>query len=576
MPALTIQPPHPPTLDFGHLSHPTFGRHGPHSPFDELAFSQHLGPDFSNATQTPVTAECDCALRMAHYELTGSYDTGTMHTAPMSGTLGYEVPFLGPVWSNPPQKGSAAPVATVGMQGQSYGLASIHDINHSPTSTTSGELTNSSAQIIESNQHKSSDNASLHRDDQGVLRLDSSISSHVSNAFSSQEITLPFPCASSGQANEHASFLTPVERSHLVSHADRNSPNADFPSSAPCTCFASVPSAVRFPYFPQNHVMSGQTSTTARKRSSVSSQDQSGTTQSAKDIAPKPIGSDSLETPSHNAQFQTITGPDGSAKIAISKAPYVRPQCPKKMCPHCNEHPDGFRGEHELRRHIDRAHAVLRKMWICVDPTPTKKFLANCKQCRAQKRYGAYYNAAAHLRRAHFNPKKHRGRGRGKIDEKRGGKGGGDYPPMEELKRYMQEVDDLVIPPEPKSPLEEISQNEQGNETMSHVLVEQTRVPVSPQGHPIPGGLLPEQPSADHLSTSSQTNNDYPNTPNTWCSNHISGFDDILPFEDGSKAIAPHTVDDPANVFAFDFTTTTSENAQAFDHQDLFFPSMHQ
>ena len=58
--------------------------------------------------------------------------------------------------------------------------------------------------------------------------------------------------------------------------------------------------------------------------------------------------------------------------------------------------------------------------------------------------YGAYYNAAAHLRRAHFHPRK-RGR-KGKHDEKRGGKGGGDDPPMDILKqKWMKEVE-IVAP----------------------------------------------------------------------------------------------------------------------------------
>jgi len=60
-----------------------------------------------------------------------------------------------------------------------------------------------------------------------------------------------------------------------------------------------------------------------------------------------------------------------------------------------------------------------------------------------KKKYGAYYNAAAHLRRAHFKPKQ-RCRGKSaKVEEKlekRGGKGGGDWPPMPELKRWMKEV----------------------------------------------------------------------------------------------------------------------------------------
>ncbi len=53
--------------------------------------------------------------------------------------------------------------------------------------------------------------------------------------------------------------------------------------------------------------------------------------------------------------------------------------------------------------------------------------LSKCKACLTQKRYGAYYNAAAHLRRAHFNPN-------------RGGKASGDWPPMTALKDWMREV----------------------------------------------------------------------------------------------------------------------------------------
>jgi hypothetical protein len=73
---------------------------------------------------------------------------------------------------------------------------------------------------------------------------------------------------------------------------------------------------------------------------------------------------------------------------------YQRPQHPKLLCPDCNDIPEGFRGEHELQRHKNRAHSDRRKVWICVDSS-NSGFLANCKACRTQKRYGAYYNAAA-------------------------------------------------------------------------------------------------------------------------------------------------------------------------------------
>ena len=140
-------------------------------------------------------------------------------------------------------------------------------------------------------------------------------------------------------------------------------------------------------------------------------------------------------------------------KIAISKPNYVRPKHDRVHCKQCEDHPDGFRGEHELRRHQDRQHKLMVKKWVCVQPqqcapdSPKPVVPLNkCKACNAQKKkYGAYYNAAAHLRRAHFRPKANKGRAKtAKMEDtqKRGGKAGGDWPSMHELKYWMMEVEE--------------------------------------------------------------------------------------------------------------------------------------
>ncbi|KAL2265826.1 hypothetical protein VTJ83DRAFT_6926 [Remersonia thermophila] len=164
--------------------------------------------------------------------------------------------------------------------------------------------------------------------------------------------------------------------------------------------------------------------------------------------------------PSSNANPHPALGNDGASKAPIAKAKYERPRHPRVKCMQCNDHPDGFRGEHELRRHTEAKHRSMVKKWICRDPAlegiphaeTAVRPLADCNKCTGKKQYGAYYNAAAHLRRTHFNVKPRKGgkapgtgAGAGAPEikdasDKRGGKGGGGWPSMTELKNWMVEV----------------------------------------------------------------------------------------------------------------------------------------
>ena len=172
-------------------------------------------------------------------------------------------------------------------------------------------------------------------------------------------------------------------------------------------------------------------------------------------IAPKterPQEMSSASSSSHRIDMPAprlvaVRGDDGTVKHKAEITRTVRQQPPRKttFCRFCNDQPQGFHGEHEMRRHIERHHEQVRKVWICKDASADGKFLANCKACRSRKTYGANYNAAAHLRRAHFNPCKNRRGGRGKKSEGRGGMGGGNNPPMDFLKHWMYQEYELNV-----------------------------------------------------------------------------------------------------------------------------------
>ncbi|KAI3333509.1 hypothetical protein F4824DRAFT_245505 [Ustulina deusta] len=152
-------------------------------------------------------------------------------------------------------------------------------------------------------------------------------------------------------------------------------------------------------------------------------------------------------TPKVSSQHSTTEDSPVHVDPKIEKGKYVRPKQQKMYCDQCNERPEGFRGLHELQRHKHAKHQRTLQKFICVHPstnglkvkTPILHSLEKCTACKAGKKYGAYYNAVAHLRRAHFGARPSRPKGNPAVVVA-SGRDPGNWPPLEELKSWVKEV----------------------------------------------------------------------------------------------------------------------------------------
>lgn len=381
--------------------------------------------------------------------------------------------------------------------------ASSSTLSQSPATPTTGELTNANTLTSAAMSRQTSTAASSFCGGMSKLKLNPQVDAISDTSIHEENSPFEFP---SSLSNESSFHMLDVDRSHFIGHTGGMVDDSNSHSSAVPLISTSFPLSPKFADV-TNMKRSSSTETNASALSRLSRRSQEQGILSSRPLAPKIHNGESMSRESSSSEHPLIRmiSEDGKEVVSIPKAPYVRPPHDKVMCTQCDDQPQGFRGEHELRRHTERKHSAVHKAWICQDISEGQKFLASCKKCTSGKKYNAYYNAAAHLRRTHFNPKQKGGKGKMLPKEKRGGKGGGDQPSMETLKMWMRETEEIVPENVPENlPAcnddEEDDDEEDTNSNMLDDNVEEAYVQLSLEPSTVPASSSLDTPHTNHVN----------------------------------------------------------------------------
>lgn len=421
-------------------------------------------------------------------------------------------------------------------------------LSQSPATPTTGELTNPTTLTSAAMSRQTSTAASSCCGGMSKLKLTPQASDVISDTSINEEES---PLDISSSPNNDSSFLMfDVDRSHFIGHTGGMVDDSNSHSSAVPPISTSFPFSSKFVDV-TSMKRSSSTETNASAQSRLSRRSLEQNILSSRPLAPKIHNGESMSRESSSSEHPLIRmiSEDGSSKdvVSIPKAPYVRPPHDKVMCSLCQDHPQGFRGEHELRRHTERKHLPVHKAWICQDISTDKKFLASCKKCTSGKKYNAYYNAAAHLRRTHFNPKQKGGKGKMLPKEKRGGKGGGNEPSMETLKMWMVETEEVVLENLPsRNEDEDDDEEDDANSNRPDDNTEEPYAQVSLEPSTVPAPIL-DPPHANHPT---DINSLYPSSNSMQSSQH----------RDSTSLQLTTSVANSADIFDLSLDTSMSAN----------------